>query len=360
MNKLRLSLDTLFRPANQAGMLFGALILVMLCATAKAQDMNNPGDYMTAVNKARGDMDTKYMQYVSAAAHGRRARKVEKLRLEVLDNITQSRYKTTDLPLYKGDNSLRQAAIAYIQMCYIIFSEDYKKIVNMEELAEQSVDEMQAYLLLQDKINEKLNEAFSNLDKSGKEFAAKYNVIINTEVSPLGAKIEAADKLNKHINTMFIAFFKCNWEDNQMVKAMNDKKVNDLEQARSALLSFASEGLKSLDTVKPFEGDPSLIVACRKALQFYQQTADKDIPKLTDFYVKQEEFEKLKKGMDAKGSGRTQADVDAYNKAVNDFNNSVKGFNQTNQKVNAARTLAVNDWNDTEKHFADDHMPHYR
>ncbi len=359
MNKLRLLLDTLIRSANQAGMLFGALILIVLCTTAKAQDMNNPGDYMTAVNKARGDMDTKYMQYVSAAAHGRRARKVEKLRLEVLDNITQSRYKTTDLPLYKGDNSLRQAAIAYIQMCYIIFSEDYKKIVNMEELAEQSVDEMQAYLLLQDKINEKLNEAFSNLDKASKEFAAKYNVIINTEVSPLGAKIEAADKLNKHINAVFIAFFKANWEDNQMVKAMNDKKVNDLEQARSALLSFASEGLKSLDTVKPFEGDPSLIVACRKALQFYQQTADKDVPKLTDFYVKQEEFEKLKKSMDAKGS-RTQADVDAYNKAVNDFNNSVKGFNQTNQKVNAARTQAVNDWNDTEKHFADDHMPHYR
>ncbi len=219
---------------------------------------------------------------------------------------------------------------------------------------------MQAYLLLQDKINEKLNEAFSNLDKASKEFAAKYNVIINNEVSPLGAKIEAADKLNKHINALFIAFFKCNWEDNQMVKAMNDKKVNDLEQARSALLSFASEGLKGLDTVKPFEGDPSLVVACRKALQFYQQTADKDIPKLTDFYVKQEEFEKLKKNMDAKGSGRTQADIDAYNKAVNDFNNSVKGFNQTNQKVNSARTQAVNDWNDTEKHFADDHMPHYR
>ena len=60
-----------------------------------AQDLDNPGNYITAIGKARGDMDTKYMQYISAAAHGRRARKVEKLRQEVLDNITQSRYKTT-------------------------------------------------------------------------------------------------------------------------------------------------------------------------------------------------------------------------------------------------------------------------
>ena len=119
--------------------LFGSLFLSLLGAAlpsfAQKQNMDNPGDYMTAISKARGDMDVKYMQYVSAVAHGRRARKVEKLRHEVLDNITQSRYNTTDLPLYKGDNSLRRGSIDYIQLCYLVFSEDYTKIVNMEEVA---------------------------------------------------------------------------------------------------------------------------------------------------------------------------------------------------------------------------------
>ena len=327
---------------------------------SKTPDLTNPGGYMTAISNARGDMDTKYMQYVSAAAHGRRARKVEKLRQEVLDKITDSRYKTTDLPLYKGDNSLRQASIDYIQVTYNVFAEDYKKIVNIEELAEQSVDEMQVYLLLQDKISEKLNEAWSNLDKAMESFAAKYNVNLTKESSPLGAKLETAAQLDKHINAVYIAFFKCNWEDNQMVKAMNDKKLNDMEQARNALSSYAVEGLKGLDTVKPFEGDASLIAACRKSLLFYQKTADKDVPKLTDFYVKQEEFDKIKKNFDAKGSGRAQSDVDAYNKAVNDLNASVKSFNQTNNQVNTGRTQTLNDWTSTEKSFADQHMPHYR
>jgi hypothetical protein len=334
--------------------------LLLLGGTLRAQDIDNPGTYMGAVNKARGDMDTKYMQYVSAAAHGRRARKVEKLRQEVLNNITQSRYKTTDLPYYKGDNSLRQAAIDYIAMCYIIFSEDYKKIVNMEELAEQSVDEMQAYLLLQDKVNEKLNQAWTNLDKASNDFAAKYHVNLNRDETPLGAKMDVANKLGKYTNSVFLIFFKCNWEDNQMVKAMNDKKVNDMEQARNALSGYADQGLKDLDTVKPFEGDPSMVVACRKALQFYQQAANKDIPKLTDFYMKEEEFNKLKRTMDGKGSSRTQDDVNTYNKAVNDYNASVRTFNQLNQKVNNDRMQIVNDWNDTEKKFNDEHMPHYR
>jgi hypothetical protein len=349
----------LYRKCRQLPLL--GFLLLTLVSPAQAQDPDNPGNYIGAINKARGDMDTKYMQYISAAAHGRRARKVEKLRQEVLDKITDSKYKTMELPNYKGDKSLKQASIDYIQMVYIVFSEDYKKIVNIEELAEQSVDEMQAYLLLQDKVSEKLNEAFTKFDKATKEFAAKYNVTLTEDASPLGAKMETAGKLSSYINTVFISFFKCNWEDNQMVKAMNAKKVNDMEQARSALLSFANEGMKALDTVKPFENDASLVAACRKALQFYQQTAVKDIPNLTDFYVKSEEFDKLKKSFEGKsGSSRTQADVDTYNKAVNDINASVKGFNQTNQKVNTARTQAVNEWNDAEKRFADEHMPHYR
>ncbi|MGR9902801.1 hypothetical protein ACUOGF_23115, partial [Escherichia coli] len=60
---------------------------------------------MTAISSAYGDMNQKYMAYVSAAAHGRRARKVEKLRQQALASIDASRDKTIMLPLYKGDNS---------------------------------------------------------------------------------------------------------------------------------------------------------------------------------------------------------------------------------------------------------------
>jgi len=340
--------------------LFTVTLLTGLFLSALSQEMDNPGTYMGAISKARGEMDAKYMAYVSAAAHGRRARKVEKLRQEVLDNITECRYKTTDLPQYKGDNSLRQASIDYIKLIYIIFSEDYKKIVDVEELAEQSVDEMQAYILLQDKVNQKLHEGWDALDKATRDFAAKYNVTLTQGTSPLGQKLETAAKLDQHINSVYLAFFKCNWEDNQLVKAMNNKKVNDMEQARSALSSYAIQGLKDLDTVKPFEGDASLVASARRALQFYQQEADKDVPKLTDFYVKSAEFDKQKQSMESKGNSRTKEDVDAYNKAVKDINSAVKSFNETNQKVNGARTAAINDFNETEKKFADEHMPHYR
>jgi len=332
--------------------------LMITALSSRAQNMDNPGDYMSAFSKISSEMNAKYMQYLSAAAHGRRARKVEKLRQEVLQNITDSRYKMTDLPQYKGDNSYRKANIDYVQLCYQVFNEDYQKIVNMEEVAEQSVDEMQAYMLMHQKVDEKLEEGSAGLEKVTQEFATKYNVTLTEEKSTLGEKMKVAGKLNTYINEIDMVFFKCNWEDGQMIKAMNDKKVSDIEQARSALAGYANEGMKALDTLKTFEGDPSLANGCRQALAFYKTEAETDMPKLTDFYVKQSDFEKMKKSFD-QNSSHSQDDVNNYNKAIKDYNAGINAFNQTNNKLNNGRTQALKSWESTEKTFSDEHMPHY-
>src|SRR5258708_13422297 len=80
--------------------------LFFITPSLSAQNTDNPGEYITSIYKARGDMDNKYMQYLSATSHTHRARKLEKLRQEELNNITESPYKTTDLPLNNSPNSL--------------------------------------------------------------------------------------------------------------------------------------------------------------------------------------------------------------------------------------------------------------
>jgi hypothetical protein len=327
-----------------------------------AQMVENAGDYMTAMSNAQTEMDQKYMAYVSASAHSRRAKKVEKLRSVALESINNSKYKTIDLPKYKGDNSLRQASIDYIQFCYRIFNEDYSKIVNMEEIAEQSVDQMQAFLLLEEKASQKLQEASENLAKAEKEFAAKYSVNLVDSKTELTDKMGLAGKVNTYCDRMYIVFFKCNWEDGQMFNALNAHKLNDAEQARNSLTGFAKEGLEALkaDSLRTFQGNPTLSSACRDALQFYNSMAQNEIPKLTDFYLKEENFDKIKKSMEARGSNKTKEDVDQYNKAVKDINTSVNSFNQLNQDLNKRRQEVVENWEKSEKSFRDELIPYYK
>ncbi len=341
--------------------ILGIIMALFIVQFAVAQNLENPGEYMTAVTNAQADMNKKYMVYVSAAAHGKRLKKVEKLRQQAIESITQSRYKVTDLPFYKSDKSLRQSTIDYIQFCYKIFNEDYANIVNMEEIAEQSFDEMQAYLLLQEKTSEKLKEANDKMSKAYTDFGAKYNVKITEEKSELGEKMETASKLHHYHNQVYLVFFKCNWEDDQLTKAMNKKKVNDIEQSRNALIKYAIEGLRALDTLKSFQGDPSLAATCRQALQFYKKTAETEVPKLTDFFLKEENFDKMKKAFEAKSeSDRKKADVDAFNKGVKEINDAVNAYNQVNTNVNNGRNQVIQNWNNTEKTFLDTHMPYYK
>jgi len=326
-----------------------------------AQSFESPVDYMSAINNAKADMNKKYLAYLSASAHGKRLKKVDKLRQQALESITQSRYNVIGLPLYKGDNSLRQSAITHIQFCYKIFNEDYANIVNMEEIAEQSFDEMQAYLLLQEKTKAKLKEANEVYEKAYSSFAAKYNVTLVDTKTEMGEKMEKASLLNQYHDKVFLIFFKCNWQDQKLVEALNNKKVNDIEQSRNALIQFANEGIQSLQQIKPFDGDVSLIAACKQALLFYKKTAETDIPKLTDFFLKEENFEKIKKAFEAKSaSDRTKEDVDTYNKGVKDINLAVNNYNQTNTTVNNARNTAIQNWNNTEKTFIDTHMPYFK
>ncbi|MDP9042537.1 MAG: hypothetical protein M3N30_11210 [Bacteroidota bacterium] len=329
---------------------------------AHAQTIENAGDYMTALSNAQVEMDQKYMAYVSASAHSRRARKVDKLRSVALESINNAKFKTTGLPKYKGDNTLRQASIDYIQFCYRIFNEDYSKIVNMEEIAEQSVDQMQAFLMLEEKASEKLHEASENLAKAEKTFAAKYGVNLVDTKNELTDKMGTAGKVNNYCDRLYIVFFKCNWEDGQLFKALNAHKLNDAEQARNSLIAFVKEGMEALkiDSFRTFQGNPVLASSCREALQSYNSMAQNDIPKLTDFYLKEENFDKIKHTLEAKGSNKTKEDVDQYNKAVKDINSSVNRFNDLNQQLNKRRQEVVENWEKAEKSFRDELIPYYK
>ncbi len=327
----------------------------------KAQSTDDPGAYLTVIDDAQTAMNKTYMAYISAAAHSSRKRKIEKMRIQTVVSITDCRYKITALPAYKGDNSLRKSSIDYVGLVYKVFNDDYAHIVNMEDLAEQSFDEMQLYILLQEKTSDTLKAAADRINQAVVDFAAKYNIKLVDTKSELGEKMDITGKLGKYRDMVYLLFFKCNWQDGQLTAAINKKSLTAIEQARSALLKYATEGMASLDTMKAFENDPSLKVACKQALAFYKKEAETDIPKVTDYFLKEENFNKIKNSFDAKPeSSRTQQDVDAYNKAVKDMNAAVNISNQTNTNLNNGRNQVNQNWENTEKTFADTHTPYYK
>lgn len=335
------------------------LLLLTLAGAAVAQDLSNPVSYMSYFNDKIQVVNQTYMNYLSAVSHGKSARKVEKLRVKVVELIFNTRNDVSGTAPFKGDRTLRDAAAAYFKTCYSVFNEDYAKIVNMEEIAEQSFDAMEAYMLAQEKANDKLEEAFKKHGEVYKEFAGKNNVELRESTDALEAKIEQANKVNEYYHPFFLIFFKANKQDAYLTEAINKGDINGIEQNRNALLTYATTGLEKLGELKAFNSDGSVLAACQKVMRFYNEMAETKMEAITAFILAEENFKKIKKEFDVKpASKRTQADVDAYNKAIGVINKASGAYNKNNTEINKQRTEVLNMWENTVKRFMDVHMPY--
>ena len=317
-----------------------------------------PVDHMQYLSNLEQELSKKYLSYMSEVAHGGKARKMEKRREEVINSVRTSIREAGKLRPYNGDASLRNAYMSYWNVLLAVFNEDYHKIVDMEEIAEKSYDEMEAYLLIQEEAGDKLNAEHERLRVAYDDFAAKNNVRLVEGENKLSKKLDQTGKVNKYMNQVFLIIFKSTVQEEKMIEAFNKKDVGAVEQAKASLLKYSEEGLGRLDTLKPFNGDGSMVTACRKILEFQQDEAKSRFDKHIEFLMKADEMERLKKSIEAKpANSRTSEEIDSYNKTIQDFNKLVADYNKANTTLNSGRDKVRNNYEITRKSFVSRHTP---
>lgn len=326
---------------------------------AMAQDFANAGQYMDYIGKQHEDIAKKFLSYNSAVSHGKRAKKVENLRTKLLDEVEAARENISSMTPYKGDKSYRDTVVAYMKFYYNVLNDDYAKIVNMQEIAEQSYDEMEAYLMVQQAVDKKMKESEDRLHHAEQNFAAKNNINLIDSKSGIDEMMETVSKVNKYYDDIYLIFFKSFKEEEFLWDAIEKKNITAIEQNKNALLKYTQAGLSSLDTMRSFEGDNSLITNCRTLLKFYLMEANDKISIVSDYILKSERFDKMKNDFD-NNSDHTKDEVNNYNKALKDINDAINNYNSTNNQLNEKRTGLVNDWDNAVNEFFNEQMPKYK
>ncbi|MCU0388247.1 MAG: hypothetical protein MUE71_06530 [Chitinophagaceae bacterium] len=311
------------------------------------------------INEQMNLLNNKYIAYVSEMAHGKKIKKAEKKHQAYMEQITNFRYALAEIPYYKGDKSLHEGTKSYLKLVETIQKEDYGKVVNMEEIAEQSYDAMEAYILFKKKIDEKMADADKEFDKIQKDYCDRNNIqLVEGPKTEMSEKMNAIGTVSDYYDEMYLIFFKASIHDEQMVEAMEAKNLTALEQIKGSLLKYAEEGLAKLDTFRAYKNDGSLRLSCRKAMEFYKKEASM-LETVTDYFLKVEDFETVKKNFERNPKAKSdQKEIDKYNAAVKEMNKSLEKFNQTIQSMNKGRADVINNWNETGKRFFDTHMPY--
>ena len=337
-------------------LLITALVLV-LNQTYGAPINNEAVAYLNKVTAPVNGLKNETWQYLKAITRGRGARKVENKRQKLLNELEEAKRKVKGVGAYQSDNALKKSVVQYLGLTHTVLNEDFGKILNMEEIAEQSYDAMEAYLLAKERAHAKLDSASALMRQAEKNFAAKYGInLIESEADRTSQKIQRASETLDYYNDVYLIFFKSYKEEMYILDALQRSDISAIEQHGSALISFADEGMGQLKAAGDYQYDASLRLAAQRMLGFYRGEAEKDIPTIVDFYLKKDRFEQMQKKMDAKKKKDvTQADIDQFNKAVSEYNESINSFNARNDALNRKRADRLDEWNKAVKSFFDKH-----
>lgn len=338
---------------------FGLLLMsAVLYTTSSLAQFNNAGEYMDAISKEYRSIKEDMWDYTNAASHGKSANTVEKKRAELVQTTYAAKGKVKRMAAFEGNTSYRDSVASFLNMYYLVLKEDYAKIVNMEEIAEQSYDAMEAYMLAKQEANSKLSSASDMLAIEQKKFAEEYGIELVDADDDLTKKMAKADEVYVYYNELYLIFFKSYIQDIYLSDAIAKKDVSAIEQNKSALSISAKEGLEKIKKIRPYLGDNSLIENLGNMLRFYEDEADHKIEAVTNYFLKAENFATIQKSFDQKKEkDRTQEDVDQFNKAVNESNAAGDKFNSTINEINKNRSANLNRWNSSVDKFTDRHVP---
>lgn len=340
---------------------FRLLILVLSVLTfqtTNAQKFKNANDYLSFIGKENGKISKSMWNYTKSLAHSKSPRKIEGDRKRLLKSLERAMIKIKKAKVYNGEDAYKQLVLEYMDLYSSLLKNDYAKIVDLKEVAEQSYDFMEAYILAQELADKRMQEAQQSYAMAQKDYAARHNIRLIDKETEIGKKMKISNEVFDHKNDVYLIFFKSNIQERFMLNALSTHDISAIQQNANALQMFAKEGMATLDTISRYKKDESLIKATKKALQFYLDETENTVPKLLEFFLLNEKFETIKQAIDKKAAkNRSKEEIDTYNNMVTKINKAIEDFNKINNELNTKRTKIINQWNEASAKFLSRHIP---
>lgn len=338
-----------------------AVFAVMVAFQVKAQEFKSAVDYLNYVTKIETPITKEGWKYTKTVAHSKSARRIENVRKNLIKTIqTAKNNLAKNKKGYNGDLEFHNKVIDYLSFMENSYNNDYAKIVDMQEISEQSYDLMEAYINLREKVNEKIDEEHQKLILAQNEFAKKYNVNIvdNGESSKMEKNIKISNQVFKYHSDLYLVFFKCNYIDILLSQAVQKSDVAAIQQNANTLIQYADEGIEKLKTSTPIKGDMSLANATKKCLEMYKKEAQEFAPKTIEFLTYNSKFEETKASLERKSQKeRTKEEVDNYNKMVKEINKKIADFNKLNTNNVNIKNKEITNWNHAGESYISKHIP---
>lgn len=338
---------------------FFLIIYFLTMSTVQSQEFKTPVDYLNFIGKEQKVITQNMWKYTKSMAHSKSAKKIDATRVNLIKSIQTAKKNISSIKNgYNGDTDYLKAVISYLSNTESILNEDYGKLIDLQEISEQSYDYMEAYLMTKELVDKKIESEQEELILKQKQFALKYNITIDDSDDALTKKMKLSNEVFKYREELYLIFFKCNVTDALLLNAIENKDYAAIQQNASSLEKYANEGLEKLKANKGYKGDMSLVTSTKKTMEFYNKYSKDYSTKTIDFLMYNTKFNDAKTSIERKNQKeRTKEEIDNYNSMVKEINSKINDYNALSNKFNQERSNVVNSWNNSSETFLAKFVP---
>lgn len=299
------------------------ILTLFLSSAIYAQ--TDPAEFNNKVVEQQSMVTAKNLEYISYSVHSKDFNAIEMKRKGVIEQIETS-IKTLNAlaPPEKGAN-LKEEALAVLGMYKKIFNLDFVEVNELKKDSESSYVAMEKYFKAQDKAEKQLERAASRFKKAQERFAKRNGFELQEaeEDDPVNEQIKKMNQVNEYSREIYLIYFKADKAHSIFMDALSNEDRSMGGKLRR-MESAADEAIENLKAIGAFEGDTDYRDKAVELVKFYKEMASggfADVVRVSK--MKQEKM--------------TQKDVDAYNNAIQKYNENINPlimkFNEANNEL---------------------------
>lgn len=280
-----------------------ALTLLFFTYQSEAQT-TTASDYLGAINDLQANINHTNMLYFRCAVHCQNPQDVENSRQELLQQIELGLESAMRMPGYEGDNFLQEELVTLLQTLQANCNGDYVEIGSNFLRPEDPVGNLENYYRLVEASERKLERANLRFQRAFSVFAGRNGIkIVEAEGE---SEIAYANRINAYFRDINQLDFKLQKELARILEALQAQSHRALEDARFNLERETKRVKYALNQLSAFDEDDSLRQAALRFTIVVQSLEETHLPAMVT-YLRQP----------------TREGMDAYNLAVNFFNDEV-------------------------------------
>lgn len=334
--------------------------ILFLGSVAQAQQFRRAIDYMNFISRQQVLIVKSSWRYTQAMAHSKNDRVIDKKRTILISSIDRAVSKITKAQGFEGDTIYKGKVLNNLEINKSLLLNDYAEIVDMQEVANQSYDAMEAYILAQELADKKMEEAQKEYEENFYAYAKKYDIEILEGQTELGKKMEISNKVFDYHNDLSLIFYKVYFNEGNMLEAIGEKNISGIQQNMNALQSSLKEGLKEVDEIPLYKKDSRIAKAIKEVFVIYQDEIDTKIPSILEYLVLEEDLVKINNALEkTEESKRTSAQIDNYNSKLEQLNTKREAINKLIEKLFKERNKKLERLDAANAKFLDKHVPKY-